>query len=49
MSMKEKLRRVQSAICVNRREMAHTRLEERGRVLTINVPLIWKVLEIIFF
>jgi hypothetical protein len=27
MSMKEKLRQVQSAICVNRREIAHTRLE----------------------
>jgi hypothetical protein len=32
MSMKQKLRRVQSAICVKRREIAHTRLEERGRV-----------------
>jgi hypothetical protein len=27
MSMKEKLRQVRSAICVNRREIAHTRLE----------------------
>jgi hypothetical protein len=27
MSMKEKLRQVQSAICVNRREIVHTRLE----------------------
>ncbi len=27
MTMKEKLRQVRSAICVNRREIAHTRLE----------------------
>ncbi len=27
MSMKEKLRQVRGAICVNRREIAHTRLE----------------------
>jgi hypothetical protein len=27
MSMKEKLKQVRSAICVNRREIAHTRLE----------------------
>jgi hypothetical protein len=27
MTMKEKLRQVKSAICVNRRETAHTRLE----------------------
>ncbi len=27
MSMKEKLRQVRSAICENRREIAHTRLE----------------------
>ncbi len=31
MSMKEKLRQVQSAICVNRREIAHTRLEAIAR------------------
>ncbi len=28
MLMKEKLRQVRGAICVNRREIAHTRLED---------------------
>jgi hypothetical protein len=35
MSMKQKLRQVRSAICVNRREIAHTRLEAIGEQTTL--------------